>query len=384
MISSYFILEVLILFLTVGFILYKFFTRNFDYWKIRNVPFPKPTPFFGNYYDIMTLRTTIGHGIQEMYNQFKTPYFGIFILNKPHLVLKDQVLIKTILVKDFNNFYDRTILSDEKCDPIFANALFVVKNPDWKAIRTKMTPVFTSGKMKAMFPLINDVSLDMIAYLEQHFSKNSLETKEVCAKYTTDVIATCAFGIQARSFQNENSEFRVICRRMFDFDFETAIRQVSYFMLPALPKFFKLGFFKRGVMDFYRDVFWKAIKLREQTKSKRNDLIDIIIKMKEQPDNSIDFSKSAFLFVVIITINIFLLILAGDRVVAQAFMFFAAGFETTSSAMAFTLYELCVAPKIQNKARAEIKEILLKYEGFTYEAIQEMKYLHMVICGKLF
>ncbi|KAF2893764.1 hypothetical protein ILUMI_12409 [Ignelater luminosus] len=361
--SSSFILELLILLLTVGFILYKLFTRNFDYWEKRNVPYPKPTPFFGNYYNIMTFQTTIGHDIKKLYDEFTTPYFGIFVLNKPHLVVKDQELIKSILVKDFNNFYDRTVLSSEECDAIFANALFVVRNPDWKVLRAKMTPVFTSGKMKAMFPLINDASLEMITYLEQHSSKSSLEAKDICAKYSTDVIATCAFGIQACSFKNENSEFRVTCKRMFDFSFSSAFRQVSYFILPDLVKLLRLSFFKPEVMDFFRDVFWKTIKLREKTKGKRNDLIDIIIQMKEQPDNSIDFS--------------------GDKVVAQAFMFFAAGFETTSSTMAFTLYELCLSPEIQSRARAEVKEILSKYKGFTYEAIKEMKYMHMLFCETL-
>ncbi|KAF2893763.1 hypothetical protein ILUMI_12408, partial [Ignelater luminosus] len=361
--AMYLTTELAILVIAVGLILYKLLTRNFDYWKKRNVPYVKPIPFFGNFYEIITFRTSIGHFLAKLYNKFESPYFGIFILHKPFLVIKSPEVIKAILVKDFNHFCNRTILSDERCDSLMSKVLFIVDNPEWKIIRSKMTPVFTSGKMKGMVQLINDVSLEMNAYLEKHTSKSFIEAKEVCTKYSTDVIATYAFGIHACSFQNENSEFRAVGRKVLEFEWETALRQIIYFMAPELAKLFRIKFLKPGISEFFRDVFWKTIKLREETNNQRNDLIDILIQMKRQPGNNLDFT--------------------GDRVVAQACMFFFAGFETTSATMAFTLYELCLSKEIQNKARLEVKEILAKHGGFTYEALQNMNYLEMIMCETL-
>lgn len=62
-------------------------------------------------------------------------------------------------------------------------------------------------------------------------------------------------------------------------------------------------------------------------------------------------------------------------------MFFVAGTETTSSSLAFTLYELCINSDIQEKARSEIKETIKK-KGLNFESIGEMKYLEMCILGK--
>jgi cytochrome P450 family 6 len=69
--------------------------------------------------------------------------------------------------------------------------------------------------------------------------------------------------------------------------------------------------------------------------------------------------------------------------VAQAFLFLAAGFETSGTTMGFALYELAMHPDIQLKLRAEITRVMAKHLGeLTYEGIQEMSYLDMVVSGE--
>ncbi|KAF2886261.1 hypothetical protein ILUMI_19912 [Ignelater luminosus] len=358
-------IEIAVVLITLSYVIYKYSTRNFDYWKKRGVPYVKPLPLIGNFLDVFTFRRTIGHHLAKYYNDFETPYFGMFVMNTPHLIVKDPNIIKSILVKDFNYFQDRNLISDEKCDGVSAKMLFMVKNPEWKLLRTKMTPVFTTGKIKSMLNLINGAADEMVTYINKNLDKNSLEAKELCAKYSTNVIASCAFGIDAHSFENENAEFRAVGRKMFDSHWKTAFRQTSYFVAPSLVKLLRLPFLDPSVSRFVREVFWATIANREKTNVKRNDLIDIIIKMKCQ-----DAFGENYKF-------------EGDKVVAQAAQFYAAGFETVSATMSFTFYELCLQPKIQNRLRSEIKSVLSRCGELTYEALQDMKYLHMVICETL-
>lgn len=71
-----------------------------------------------------------------------------------------------------------------------------------------------------------------------------------------------------------------------------------------------------------------------------------------------------------------------NEAAAQAFLFFIAGYETTSSTMTFCLYELSKRQDIQDKARQEIIKVLKKYDGkISYESIKEMQYLERVILG---
>jgi cytochrome P450 family 6 len=72
-----------------------------------------------------------------------------------------------------------------------------------------------------------------------------------------------------------------------------------------------------------------------------------------------------------------------DVIAAQVFVFFLAGFETSSTTMTFCLYELAVNPDIQERLRAEIDTMLEKHDGnITYESILEMEYLDKVVDGK--
>ena len=72
----------------------------------------------------------------------------------------------------------------------------------------------------------------------------------------------------------------------------------------------------------------------------------------------------------------------GDDFVGQAFQFLGAGFETSGSTMSYALYELALHPEIQKRLRAEIMQALDKHNGqLTYDCIQEMAYLDMVVSG---
>ena len=72
-----------------------------------------------------------------------------------------------------------------------------------------------------------------------------------------------------------------------------------------------------------------------------------------------------------------------NEIASQAIVFFAAGFETSSTLMTFALYELSKNPNIQEKLRSEINEVLAKHQNnITYDSIQDIKYLTQVIDGK--
>lgn len=58
---------------------------------------------------------------------------------------------------------------------------------------------------------------------------------------------------------------------------------------------------------------------------------------------------------------------------AQVFVFFAAGFETSSSATSYTLHQLAFHPEEQRKIQEDIDRVLSKYNNkMCYDSISEM------------
>lgn len=114
-------------------------------------------------------------------------------------------------------------------------------------------------------------------------------------------------------------------------------------------------------------VVTETVDYREKNNIDRNDFMDLLIKLK---NNGTDESGLGAL-----TLN---------EIAAQAFIFILAGFETSSTTMAFCLYELAVNPDIQDRARQEIRKVIKRHGGqFTYEAMIEMHYLDQIINGSL-
>nr|WCC58058.1 cytochrome P450 [Pharsalia antennata] len=353
-ISSW-IIEFLILITITTFLAYKYFTRHYDYFKKRNVHYTKPTPLIGNMWPVLSMKLTIGEWLRGLYNTTDAPYFGIFLFDEPCLVIKSPELIKHILIKDFNYFYDRTVLASK--NELTSNMLFWQKNPDWKSIRTKMTPVFSSGKLKGMFSSINEVGMDLNRYIRKNVGQ--LESKEIFAKFATDVIAKCAFAIKAGSFEEENPEFRKVGRAFFEFNWRNGIIQSSYFFRQKWASALQLNFFEKWATEYLNNVFSFTISNRAESNMKGHDLVDILVEMRKNKD------------------------LDGDAVVAQAVQFFIASFETTSSTMSFALYELCLQPEIQDKLREEVINSIGKYGGITYEGLKEMRYMEMCVLETL-
>jgi len=148
--------------------LYFYVTRNFKIWQQLGVPYVKPTPFVGSIKDCVLLKTTIGEQLQRIYNEHSDkPYVGIFSFDKPSLLVRDVELVKNILVKDFHNFVDRIFSVEERFDPLLGNTLAMLKGQLWRHLRTNMTPVFTSRKMKMMFYLVDTCGKELADCLEK-------------------------------------------------------------------------------------------------------------------------------------------------------------------------------------------------------------------------
>lgn len=94
-----------------------------------------------------------------------------------------------------------------------------------------------------MFGIFNNVSDTMLNFLNNSTdatSSDGIEVKELAAKYATDVIATCAFGLDAKSFEDPKSEFREMGKKFMNESFWTGFKHMMIFILPSLASILRI------------------------------------------------------------------------------------------------------------------------------------------------
>ncbi|KAJ9594227.1 hypothetical protein L9F63_014387 [Diploptera punctata] len=348
--------------LVVG--IYFYATRNFKFWKRLGVPYVSPYPLVGSVKDVAFQKCAIGEFLKDIYSEYKgLRYVGFYSLDQPAIVVRDLDLIRSVLVKDFNNYADHFIELDQDLDPLGSKGLFAMKGPKWRHMRVNLSPTFTSGKMKNMFSLMQECGQQFDKYLEETVAQNStLDVKNATSKFTIDVICSCAFGIESNSLKNPNAEFTHQLKKTFEFDILRSLKATVAIFSPGLLKLLRMKLFENSMYDFIRDAVWNTINYSNPMGTDVLSNLAALSKMSDLEDFDHVFD------------------LEDDYYAAQAFSFFTAGFETSSTTMSFALYELALHPEIQNKLREEICQVLQKHNNqVTYEAIQDMKYLDMVV-----
>ncbi|XP_073960268.1 cytochrome P450 6B2-like [Choristoneura fumiferana] len=364
--------------ITIAFILialvawYLYNIRTFDYWKKRGVKHDKPVLIFGNNARNYLMQKSSCEMAVEMYWKYPTEKIvGYFRSTTPELVIRDPEIVKHILITDFSHFYSRGLITNKKLiEPINRN-LFFANGDLWRLLRQRMTPAFTSGKLKAMFPLIVERAERLQERTLAAAAKGrTLDARDLMARYTTDFIGACGFGIDADSLNEEESAFRKLGASIFNID---AKRFICTLLKQFMPRLFwhlkPLAHVEKGIGELVGAI----LRERKYEPSARNDFIDLLIESKKKGTmigDSIEKVKPDG------TPEVATLEMDEGLMAAQVFIFFAAGFETSSSATSFTLHQLAHNPEVQKKVQADIDKVLAKYDNkLSYDAVKEMTYL---------
>ncbi|XP_069672104.1 probable cytochrome P450 6a13 [Periplaneta americana] len=382
---EYLLLDIVVLASCIITGVYFYFQHTWTYWKKRNVPYVQPTFPFGNFGDVVFARKSMGELFNYLYAKLEGEKFGgTYTFTKKGFFFRDPELIKSILVKDFPSFHDRGLFFDDELDPLVAGLFFLPGNR-WRNLRVKLSPTFTSGKMKMMFQTLVDCGQELGECLDETAEKEEvIEIKDVMARYSTDVISSCAFGIQCNCLKNPDAEFRQWGRKIFEPSLRSAIIALLSSIAPSLLKVLKFRGLDPNISKYFRRMVEDTVKYRESNNIKRNDFMQLLIQLKNKGIVDVDYQNDDHYGQEVEEEKSVDKEFSMDNLAAQVFMFYTGGFETAASTMTFCLYELALNPDIQKRLSYEILEVMEKYGGkITYESIQDMEYLDKVVSETL-
>lgn len=265
-------------------------------------------------------------------------------MTSPKLVIRDLDLVKHVMIKDFDSFADRGV---EFSKEGLGKNLFHADGDTWRVLRNRFSPIFTNQKLKNMMYLINDRGDRFIDYVQEITAKTPEQhIYSLVRKYTISTISACAFGLDIDTFQEEMEDFNKLDRLIFsvNYGFEFDL------LFPGILKKLNLSLFPSFVSVFFKDLVKKVIVERNGKPTNRRDFMDLILEMRNKQELKVtkrfDEEKDMSLEIT-------------DSIIeAQAFLFYAAGYETSASTLTFLLYQLALEPEIQGKLRAEIDNYL--------------------------
>lgn len=156
----------------------------------------------------------------------------------------------------------------------------------------KLSPIFTSGKLKEMFPLIVESAGNLEKYLDEVIKKNEMvECRDLAAKFTTDVIGSCAFGINTNSLLDEDSEFRRMGKKIFAPTLKLMLGNTCKIIFPSLYNVIGNMFRMKDVDDFFINLVSDTMKYRKNNNIVRSDFINMLMELKEHPEKMDNIGK---------------------------------------------------------------------------------------------
>ncbi|XP_048478586.1 cytochrome P450 6B5-like [Plutella xylostella] len=359
--------------------LYGWATRHHRYWARRGVPCSPPLPLLGHYRDFVLQRRDLGGLTLDLCRQHPAaPALGALLATEPVLIVQDPALLRLITTEYFYHFSARE-LADFTHHEVLTRSLFFTAGDAWRVLRQNMTPLFTSSKMRNMFPLVQRCTYVFEKMLDEEIAKSPLqEVGSLAYRFTMDSICACAFGVESNVMGDnpEKNPFTKIGDDILEFP---KWRGLKLAIRAAWPSFFYgmgLKLFPTSIDEFFRSMLQRVCIERGAGPSPRQDYVDLLLSLRKNNSirgDSLDNMKDAS--------NKIRLNLEAEEelLMSQAIVLFAAGYETTSRTMSFLLYELAKNPDIQEKCLAEVDAYLSTRGEVQFDVTTALPYLSQCV-----
>lgn len=357
---------------TLGFLIYVLNDYKLSFWRKRGFIQLSPKFLVGDLGRVFRKQITLGGFFESLYNENKQHGLcGVYFSYMPAVLVTDPLLIQRVFITDFAKFHDRPVPFNLSNDKLQAH-LFHLPGQQWRDLRVKLSPTFTSGKLKGMFPIIKTCGETLSDYMKKSVERgeNVFEFRDLMARYNTNIISSVAFGIDNDCINEPDHLFRRMGTKMFTPNLRMNFGIFLSMFAPWVYHYTSFKFTDPEVEDFMYSIVKQNVDYRAANNFSRNDFMQYLIQLKDEGYVSVDAKDNGEVKKISI-----------DDVTAQAFLFFQAGYETSSSTLSLCLYELSKHPEVQAKIHEEIDSALRKSgdDGISYDILQELKYMEWCI-----
>ncbi|KAH6794763.1 hypothetical protein C2S52_005240 [Perilla frutescens var. hirtella] len=334
--------------------------------KKKNIPpGPWPLPLIGNLHQLATA-SDLHIYLWKLSEQYG-PIMQMKLGSTPLLIISSAKLAKEVLKTQDLAFCSRPkSLSQQKLSYNYLDIIFSPYNEYWREVR-KITTIhlFNLKKVKSFRPIREDEISHFITKISNFASSHQVvNLSEMAMALSSSLICRIAFG---KKYDEHGSEMR----RFDQLLHEVQTISIAFYMsdyFPALSWVDKLTGLINKVdttckkLDlFYQELIDEHLDAsRVQTMDKEDDILDILIKLKEEHISS-SFD------------------LTWDHIKALLMNIFIAGTDTSASAIVWTMTALFKAPNVMKKLQAQIRNLIGEKGKVDEDDLPKLPYLKAVI-----
>ncbi|CAF0869519.1 unnamed protein product [Rotaria sp. Silwood1] len=360
--------------------------------QLRNIPGPPHQFFFGH---LKTLWASKRYSIQlQEWTRKYGSIYGLYEGTRPLYVVSDVDFLHEVFIKQFSSFHSRRVLFLARMGAGTPETLFGASGTTWRRQRHIVNRTFSLGKMKLMLPVVNqciEILMNKLSILNEN--NEEFNINDMYKRMTMDIIWRAGFGIESDMQNNIDNIYLKKSAKVVDINYDKLfIVQLSNLM-PFLKPFLIIFFLCQlkiirilgkiiPFMNYFMEElapFWIINRAQEivdyrkvhASEKKHVDLLQLMIDAqipdeKDKLENMEEDTEQK--------------ILHPDEITGNILIFMIAGYETTSTTLAYCTYILAKKPDIQEKLIAEIDTHLGQkdYED-NYDLVTNMSYIDIFI-----
>ncbi|XP_043086648.1 cytochrome P450 3A40-like isoform X1 [Puntigrus tetrazona] len=335
------------------------------FFKKLGIPGPRPWPFFGTLLSYTKGLCNFDMECAKKYGKV----WGIYDGRLPILMVTDLEMIKAIMVKEcYSNFINRRKRTTGLAGP-FADGIIMVQDERWKRMRSTLSPYFTSGRLKEIFPIAVTHADRFIQNLQKRDHEQAVKVKEVVGPYSLDVVTSSSFSVDIDSINNADDLFVTNVKKFIQFNMFNPLF-LLILLFPSIAIILKkmgVTLFSKSSMEFFYSAL-KKIKDEHSKESKgRIDFLQLMLQNQIPGDHFEDTEEQPAKG------------LTDHEILSQSLVFILGGYETTSTTLTYLLYNLVTNPDCLEKLVEEIDTNFPLDTPITYDALMKMDYLEMAI-----
>nr|XP_018899928.1 PREDICTED: cytochrome P450 6B4-like [Bemisia tabaci]XP_018899929.1 PREDICTED: cytochrome P450 6B4-like [Bemisia tabaci] len=350
---------------------YLVYSRRVAQWRKSNIPFLSPSFLIGHKYfwGVGSNSATVVP-LDRIYRENKDKdLVAFFIATMPVVLLRKPALIKQIFAKNFDEAF-KTGIAVSHNDEIEPHMLSQSSNKSvWKAHRSALSPMFSTSRFSGeRFAMIKHHISHMWAHIEEaRLQGKPINTKEIAMNFVLGSVSNSFLDLDYNSYEKEG-ELRKFLKSFVDPGWDKLLSVFTQMHFQGTPTLESLKLITQKHIESMKSLLQKQMKLRNQTGDNKNDLIDLLIRLKQQDGDAKLDSESG---VTVEMISLGLSLLLGG----------CAGTNTVDNMVSFTMHLLSLNPNYQERIRQEVEDVMKKHNTteFTYEVVRDLHFLNQCL-----